>query len=79
MLIEIRKILRGRYIPGEKDHFDEEEYCMELNQAYISKRKHMDIRCEYSLAARANIAVLLQLYTAKNGVFGAVRKNIYDE
>lgn len=32
-LIEIRKILRGRYIPGEKDHFDEEEYCMELNQA----------------------------------------------
>lgn len=38
-LIEIRKILRGRYIPGEKDHFDEEEYCMELNQVYRNFRK----------------------------------------
>lgn len=33
-----------------------------LYQLYISK--YIDIRREYSLASRANIAVLLQLYTA---------------
>ena len=38
-LIEIREILRGIYIPDEKDHFDEKEYYMELNQAYRNFRK----------------------------------------
>lgn len=38
--------------------------ALNLYEQYISK--YMDIRREYSLAARANIAVLLQLYTAKN-------------
>ena len=38
-LIEIREILRGIYIPDEKDHFDEKEYYMELNQAYRNFRQ----------------------------------------
>ena len=40
--------------------------ALDLYEVYISK--YMDIRCEYSLASCANIAVLLQLYTAKNEV-----------
>lgn len=36
--------------------------ALDLYQLYISK--YMDIRREYFLASRANIAVLLQLYTA---------------
>lgn len=53
----------------KKDGFDEEIIMSATFRERIKGlRNYMDIRCEYSLTARANIAVLLQLYTAKNEV-----------
>lgn len=57
----------GTMIWLKKDGFDEEIIMSATFRERIKGlRNYMDIRCEYSLTARANIAVLLQLISITN-------------